>query len=333
MRLPIEALLLTLVATPIAASDLSLSWPVDCTLGENCHIQQYVDHDPGPGAQDYRCAPLSYQGHKGTDIGIPYLTEVQRGIAVRAAAPGVVVGLRDRMPDLYATEENAESLKGRECGNGVVLRHEGGWETQYCHMKLGSVQVQKGQKVQAGTQLGEIGLSGKTQFPHLHLAVRHNGEIVDPFAPDGSDSTSCETAPTAVDTAAATGAGLWAEPVPYQPGGFLGVGFNTAVPEFQAIKSGNAAVSRLSPDSPALVFWAYAFGGQAADRVRLSISGPEGVFSVHEVTLERNQAQFFRASGKRLRNKSWVQGRYSGVAVLIRDDVEIDRIEQEIVVR
>ena len=89
----------------------------------------------------------------------------------------------------------------------------------------------------------------------------------------------------------------------------------------------------MSTKSPALVFWAYAFGGQKGDRIRLTISGPRGEFSVHEITLERDQAQFFRASGKRLRRESWDYGRYTALAVLLRDDVEIDRIEEVVDLR
>lgn len=323
MHKPIGALLLTLAAPPVAASDFQLQWPLDCSLGDNCHIQQYVDHDPGPRAQDYQCSSLTYDGHKGTDFAIPFLRDVAAGVAVRAVAPGVVHGMRDTMPDTYATEKNADRLKGRECGNGVVLRHADGWETQYCHMKQGSVRVQKGDRVEAGAQLGEVGLSGKTQFPHLHLSLRQNGEIVDPFAPQGIDGCDRDTDRNAT---------LWADPLPYQPGGFLGSGFNTAVPEFRTIQSGDAAFARLSPTSQGLVFWAYAYGGRRADRIRLSITGPTGLFSVHEITLERDQAQFFRASGKRLRNKAWPQGTYKGQAVLMRGDEEIDRINQEILV-
>lgn len=327
MRLPLGALLLSLVTAPAVASDFTLQWPVDCRLGETCHIQQYVDHQPGPGTQDYTCQGLSYSGHKGTDIALPFLSDMQAGVAVRAAAPGVVQGVRNTMPDAYSTPENAALSEGRECGNGVVLRHENGWETQYCHLKQGSVQVQKGQQVEAGTPLGQVGLSGKTQFPHLHVSLRLNGKVVDPFAPQGAqhcDSSADAQAPAHT---------LWAEPLPYQAGGFLGAGFSSYVPEFQTIKAGKAATERLTTKSSALVFWAYAFGGQKGDRVRLSISGPQGVFSVHEITLERNQAQFFRASGKRLRREAWDYGRYTALAVLLRGDTEIDRIEEVIDLR
>lgn len=52
-------------------------------------------------------------------------------------------------------------------------------------MKNGYLKVRKGQKVRDGTVLGEIGLSGRTKFPHIHFSVRKNGKVIDPFDPDG----------------------------------------------------------------------------------------------------------------------------------------------------
>ncbi len=111
------------LATPAVASDLLLDWPVDCTLGEDCYIQQYVDHDPGPGAQDFTCGSLSYDGHSGTDIALPTLAAMEVGVQVLAAAAGTVVGVRDEMPDQILTAENRDSIKGRACGNRVAIRH------------------------------------------------------------------------------------------------------------------------------------------------------------------------------------------------------------------
>ena len=81
----IAALLLPVLAAP-AAADPTLSLPIDCVLGETCHIQQFVDRDPGPGAGDFRCGGLSYDGHKGTDFAIPTLADMARGVAVLASA-------------------------------------------------------------------------------------------------------------------------------------------------------------------------------------------------------------------------------------------------------
>lgn len=43
--------------------------------------------------------------------------------------------------------------------------------TRYSHMAPGSVQVKVGQKVKAGTRLGQIGESGCTTGPHVHIDV------------------------------------------------------------------------------------------------------------------------------------------------------------------
>jgi len=44
MRQTLYAFAFTALAAPAAGAPL-LSLPVDCTLGESCHIQQYMDHD------------------------------------------------------------------------------------------------------------------------------------------------------------------------------------------------------------------------------------------------------------------------------------------------
>lgn len=314
MYRPLLALFSTLAA-PVAAGDFSLAWPIDCTLGETCYIQQYVDRDPGPGVQDFTCNALSYDGHKGTDIALPYLSSMDSGVRVRAAAAGVVAGLRDGMEDRYASRENAADLKGRDCGNAVLLRHAGGWETQYCHLKNGSIRVSLGDRIAAGTTLGDVGLSGQTQFPHLHLSLRQNGEVVDPFNPD--PATVCDTGQDRQ---------LWKSPVVYRPAGFIGAGFSPDVPAYQSIKSGAATGSKITAQSPVLVLWAYAYGGQKNDVIALRIEGPEGILLDQELSLEKDQAQFFRAAGKRLRAMEWAAGQYIGEVRLIRDGGEIDRI-------
>ena len=72
------------LAGPAAA--LELSAPLDCP---DCYIQSYVDRDPGPGAADYTCGALSYDGHNGTDFRTATIAEMREGVPVIAAAPGV----------------------------------------------------------------------------------------------------------------------------------------------------------------------------------------------------------------------------------------------------
>ena len=110
---------------------------------------------PRRGVADYAYGRISYDGHKGTDIAIRDFSAMEEGMAVLAAAPGVVRRRRDGMEDIGVSEAGrAKAVKGRECGNGVVIGHGTGWTTQYCHMRRGSVDVVTGQSVTAGQRLG-----------------------------------------------------------------------------------------------------------------------------------------------------------------------------------
>jgi Peptidase family M23 len=302
-------LIITLAPTQVGAFDVA--WPVDCTLGDDCFIQNYFDRDPGTLATDFSCGPLTYDGHDGTDISLNSLTEMQAGVPVFAAADGTVRGMRDGVPDIRISDPAAPPLDGRDCGNGVAIDHGDGWETQYCHMKQGSISVTEGQTVTVGTPLGMVGLSGNTEFPHLHLAVRKDGTELDPFDPDSTFTCGEEPAPA-----------LWVDPTAYIPGGIVSTGFTTAVPEFDAIKAGLPAET-LTTDAPAIVLWAHIFGGRSSDVVVFDISGPDGRIMADRVTLERTQAQLFRAVGKK--GEGWPPGTYSGVTTLVRDGVDVDR--------
>src|SRR5690606_14825578 len=80
-------------ATPlVAATDgLALAQPIACELGRDCEIQNYVDLDPGAGVTDYRCGVRTYDGHSGTDFRLRDMAQQAQGVAVLAAAPGVVL--------------------------------------------------------------------------------------------------------------------------------------------------------------------------------------------------------------------------------------------------
>lgn len=314
MRAALLPMILT-SALPASAEVFRLTQPIDCALGQDCFIQQFVDHDPGPDAMDFTCNALTYDTHTGTDFALPSLAAMQAGVAVIAAATGQVTAIRDGMPDSGLTLRTATEIEGRDCGNGVVIRHTGGWETQYCHLMQGSVAVVRGQTVDAGDQIGLVGLSGNTEFPHLHLTVRHKGAVVDPFTPEGL--ITCNEAQT--DT-------LWSEPIAYVPGALLNAGFSTAVPDYASVKAGTAGLKTIRHDAPALVVWGYAFGARTGDVMRITITGPDGQsVTDHSDTLEKDQAQFFRAAGRRTPAAGWPQGSYAGQVLLLRDDALISR--------
>ncbi|WP_240610981.1 M23 family metallopeptidase [Oceaniglobus ichthyenteri] len=320
MRL-IIALPMILLAAPAAARDPILALPIDCTLGKTCFIQQYTDADPGQGAADYTCGPLSYDGHKGTDFALPFISTIDADIAVFAAAPGTVISVRDGMPDHLQGTPGAPDVSDRECGNGVVVGHGGGWQTQYCHLKRGSVTVRKGQRVSNATTLGHVGLSGQTQFPHLHLSVRHEGRVVDPFNATGN--IACGQSPET---------SLWQNTPPYQPGGIISVGFSDVIPDYDTVKAGMAGAAFLPPDTPALVLWAFAYGSQPDDGMRLTITGPGGNILSEDLTIDRAQAQFFRAVGRRT-TTPWPAGDYRGIAELTRGGETVDQTDIVVTIR
>ena len=304
----------------LVATSTTMAWgkspefsiPVDCQLGETCYIQNYVDTLPAQGrVADFACGPLSYDGHKGTDFALHSEAQMAKGVAVIAAADGVVRGVRDEMPDTGLTPDTASALEGRECGNGIVIDHGDGWISQYCHLKRGSVSVQKGQGIKEGQPLGLIGFSGRTEFPHLHFAVRNHEQVIDPFDPGGT--SACSIAENS----------LWKVPSPYQAGGLLDLGFASKVPDFSEVKAGTAHREKLTAKSDAIVLWVYTFGTRKGDIIRFKFDGPQGVVFEHETRLDKTQALAFRAAGKRRTIDAWPEGAYAGVASLWRKGQKI----------
>jgi murein DD-endopeptidase MepM/ murein hydrolase activator NlpD len=296
---------LTTLALALPAGAFDLQQPIACTLGFDCYIQQYFDHDPGPAAKDFTCGPLSYDGHDGTDFALPTRAMMEDGISVLAAASGKVVATRDGEADF------APAIPGRDCGNGVLIDHGQGWQTQYCHLKQGSLLVSKSEKVVAGEPIGLVGQSGKASFPHVHLSVRRNGVEIDPFAPD---APVCGTA----------GTNLWSGDIRVETGGILDVGIATSGPDFAEIKAGLDSLN-LPVTAPALIIWAYYFGPRTSDEIALTLSGPDGEVVSTRARIEKTQPLAMRFAGAKPALESWPAGAYQGTATMFRDGAMIDQ--------
>lgn len=316
------AILLALCLPGFArAESFQLSFPVDCTLGENCFIQNYVDADPSPSHRDFGCGHLSYDGHSGTDIALYTEAELQSDMAVRPVAPGTVRATRDEMLDIRADATNAPDITGRSCGNAVIVAHDGGWESRYCHLKRGSVAVQTSDIVDTSTVIGAIGLSGRTEFPHLHLTITRDGDTIDPFQPDAD--AACGASENA----------LWRDPIRYVPTGLLSAGAAPGLPEYDAIKAGKAHFETLPRTADALVFWVHIFGPHAGDQLRFDITGPDGPFLTQHAEIERDQARAFRAVGRRLRSAAWPIGDYVATMTLIHKGAPFETMSTKVHVR
>jgi murein DD-endopeptidase MepM/ murein hydrolase activator NlpD len=120
-------------------------------------------------ARDFRGGRLSYDDHDGVDFVCPV------GTPLCAAAPGMVVAIRDRW------------LRG---GLTVFVDHGHGVVTQYTHCTAASRAV--GERVARGQEVARSGVSGldlTISFPwvppHVHFSVWVAGQVVDPFRSPG----------------------------------------------------------------------------------------------------------------------------------------------------
>jgi hypothetical protein len=316
----IVVILAAAAGAPAAAIEFGL--PIACTPGADCAVQHYVDRDPGGDAVDFRCGRQTNDGHDGTDFRVPSLKAMAAGVTVLAAAAGRVVALRDGMADVSVEAIDPASIAGRECGNGVLVEHGGGWSTQYCHMKNGSIRVKVGDAVTAGTPIGAVGLSGNTEFPHLHFKVARDGATVDPFAPEPLAGGPCAVAG---DEAGSLWASAAKATLAYRPAFVLTVGFADQAVTMEEVESGALADKAIVADAPALVFYGLAIGLETGDRQRLAVTAPDGSsFVADEVApVDRPKAQYFAFAGKKRSGGPWPAGIYRGRYAVIRDGAEI----------
>jgi murein DD-endopeptidase MepM/ murein hydrolase activator NlpD len=97
--------------------------------------------------------------HNGVDFSAP------PGTPVRAAGDGVV------------------SWAGRngEYGNHVAIDHGSGMVTTYSHLRAVAAGLRPGMRVRQGQVVGFVGQTGLATGPHLHFALFHNQQYMNPL--------------------------------------------------------------------------------------------------------------------------------------------------------
>jgi murein DD-endopeptidase MepM/ murein hydrolase activator NlpD len=289
----------------------SLGLPLDCKIGETCWVANYLDVDSTQAARDFRCHARTYDGHDGVDFAIRDRGVMTRGVAVVASLPGVVKNTRDNMPDVAIKDAASRAaVRGRECGNGVVIDHAGGWQTQYCHLRQGSVGVKPGEKVEAGRSIGQVGLSGHTEFPHLHFALRIQGEIVDPYTGQGLH-----------DGCGKQASALWQRELRlgYETVALYNAGFATGPPDIESIRNGDRSDGPFPANAPALVMWVDLLGVQAGDKLRFRLKDPSGKWILeHETLIDKTQARRFVYAGSKRTASAWPAGNFTGEVIHTR---------------
>jgi murein DD-endopeptidase MepM/ murein hydrolase activator NlpD len=63
-------------------------------------------------------------------------------------------------------------------GNMIIIDNGDGLKSTYSH--LGTINVGVGNRVNGKTQIGTVGLTGRTTGPHVHMEIIDNGIFVDP---------------------------------------------------------------------------------------------------------------------------------------------------------
>lgn len=81
---------------------------------------------------------------------------------------------------IYACNSGTVTYAGRNgsYGNLVIISHGNGVETYYAHCSR--LLVSEGEQVEKQQKIAEVGSTGRSTGPHLHLEIRLNGEILNP---------------------------------------------------------------------------------------------------------------------------------------------------------
>lgn len=110
------------------------------------------------------------------------------GRYVMAIGDGIVVDMGDKFPealmsdpakfnDPQYTPNLLKELIGKigwpnaVAGNFVIIDHENGEFSIYCHLQDGSIKVKPGDKVHKGMIIARVGNTGNSSAPHLHFQI------------------------------------------------------------------------------------------------------------------------------------------------------------------
>ena len=303
------------------ASALDLGIPIACEYGVDCFIENYFDHSSKRDeVQDHTCGAITQDGNLSTDFILQNYQMMKEGVNVVAGDSGIVLHTRDGMSDISVDLIGEEAVRGRECGNGVIIEHKRGYVTQYCHLKKNSILVKPGEKVEKGETIAEVGVSGITTFPYLEFTVRLDGEAIDPFTGENPVTGERHIACESLDIYP-----LWDKKteknLKYISTALLGMGFANKVPHAQGSREGKFSKEKMIHHSKLIAFWVDIFGVQQNDKLKLIILDPDGdILSEETREFKTEKRHLFQFMGKKNPSKLWPLGEYTGRVELIRSD-------------
>ena len=101
------------------------------------------------------------------------------GDPVHAPCTGTVVAGVDGVVDQPVPDMNRAAM----AGNHVILDCNGIWLV-LAHLRRGSVRASSGDTIESGTVIGEVGNSGNSSEPHLHIHAQKPGTAYEPLGGD-----------------------------------------------------------------------------------------------------------------------------------------------------
>jgi murein DD-endopeptidase MepM/ murein hydrolase activator NlpD len=99
------------------------------------------------------------------------------GRPVIAPCAGSVIVAVDGLPDMQVPQVDSDHL----AGNHVILRCAGA-DILLGHFRQGSLLVRVGQNLVVGEAIAQVGNSGNTSEPHLHVNAQARGTADAPFS-------------------------------------------------------------------------------------------------------------------------------------------------------
>ena len=88
------------------------------------------------------------------------------GQEIYSPVDGTIIAVKDEFEDQIPPVTDIENL----AGNYILIESQGA-EILLAHLKKGSITVKQGDKVTINTLLGQVGNTGNTSEPHLHMHV------------------------------------------------------------------------------------------------------------------------------------------------------------------
>ena len=156
--------LLGLVTATLAAGIIPEAWLAEAAYGATPRWNRPFDKwVPITSPYGMRTDPITgvSRMHNGTDYSFSGIL----GYPIRSIAAGTVTGV---------------SYSATGLGHNVTITHADGWRSVYGHMREAPV-VGTGAQVAAGQHVGNVGSTGHSTGPHLHLEIfQPNGQRTDP---------------------------------------------------------------------------------------------------------------------------------------------------------